>query len=67
MAPALRVEAFVVGFCVLALGVLWTLANLDILELLPTLRTWWPASLVVWGLAELANTYLSRSAKGPSR
>lgn len=67
MAPALRVEVFVIGFCVLALGVLWTLANLGLLELLPTLRTWWPASLVVWGLAELANTLLSRPGKAQPR
>lgn len=63
MGPALKVEAFVLGVCLLALGILWTLANLGALDLMPTLRTWWPLSLVVWGLAELANTYLTRLRK----
>jgi hypothetical protein len=54
--PGFRVETFVLGACLLALGVIWTLANLGLLELLPTLRTWWPASLVLWGAAELAQS-----------
>jgi hypothetical protein len=58
-----RVESFVAGFCLLAVGVLWTLANLGMLDLLGTLRTWWPASLVVWGAAELFNS----TALGPGR
>lgn len=56
--PGFRVEGFVLGVCLLALGVLWTLANLGQLELLGTLRRWWPASLVVWGAAELASSLL---------
>ena len=51
-----RVESFVLGVCLLALGVIWTLANLGQLELLPTLRTWWPTSLVLWGVAELVQS-----------
>jgi hypothetical protein len=35
-------------------GVLWTLSNLGRIDLLATLRTWWPLALVVWGLVELA-------------
>ena len=58
---AFRVESFVLGVFLLGLGVIWTLANLGQLELLPTLRTWWPMTLVVWGAAELAQ---SLSAKG---
>ena len=53
---AFKVESFVLGICLLALGVIWTLANLGQLELLPTLRTWWPTSLVLWGAAELAQS-----------
>lgn len=60
-----KVEAFVVGFCLLALGVFWTLANLGQLELLTTLRTWWPASLVVWGAAELVNSFVVRAKRQP--
>jgi hypothetical protein len=56
--PGFRVEGFVLGVCLLALGVLWTLANLGQLDLLPTLRTWWPVSLVIWGLAELLQSLL---------
>jgi len=58
--PGFRVEGFVLGVCLLALGVLWTLANLGHLDLLPTLRTWWPTSLVVWGTAELAQSLLAK-------
>lgn len=62
----LRVESLVVGLGLVALGVLWTLANLDRVDLLRTLRTWWPLSLVVWGALELVNTALVRSAQ-PTR
>jgi hypothetical protein len=27
---------------------------------LPTLRTYWPVSLIVWGVAEILNTLLSK-------
>ena len=58
--PVFKVEGFVLGVCLLALGVLWTMANLGMLDLLKTLRTWWPASLIVWGGAELVNSLLVR-------
>lgn len=61
--PGFRVEGFVLGVCLLALGVVWTLANLGQLELLRTLRTWWPASLVVWGAAELVHSLLFKRSK----
>jgi hypothetical protein len=48
-------ESFTVGVALVALGALWTAANLGHLEFLSTLRTWWPLSLVVWGGAELAS------------
>lgn len=57
MAPSFRPEAVVFGLCLLTLGLLWTLANLGRLELLPTLRTWWPLSLVVWGALELLRSF----------
>jgi hypothetical protein len=56
MGQSLRPEAVVFGFCLFSLGLLWTLANLGRLELLPTLRTWWPMSLVVWGALELVRS-----------
>ena len=60
-----KVESFVAGVCLLALGVFWTLANLGLLDLLGTLRTWWPASLVVWGAAELFNSIVLHPGKQP--
>ena len=38
----------IVGFGILALGLLWTLDNLDILESEPITR-WWPVLLIVIG------------------
>jgi hypothetical protein len=49
----MKIETLVVGVGLIALGVLWTLANLGRIELLSTLRTWWPAILVFWGVLEL--------------
>ena len=63
--PGFKVETFVFGVCLLALGICWTMANLGMLDLLKTLRTWWPASLVVWGVAELANTLGNASRRQP--
>lgn len=60
-----KVESFVLGCCLLALGSVWTAANLGMLDLLPTLRRWWPASLVLWGAAELVNTLVAGRSDGP--
>jgi len=54
MAGSFRPEGLVLGVILVAVGVLWTLSNLGRIELLTTLRTWWPLALVVWGLVELA-------------
>ncbi|MFN8095319.1 MAG: DUF5668 domain-containing protein [Vicinamibacteria bacterium] len=51
------------GVCLVALGVLWTLANLGRLEMLPVLRTWWPLSFVLWGVLELVELALRRSSR----
>jgi hypothetical protein len=58
LAIVLRPEGLAVGLCLVGLGVLWLLANLGALELLPTLRRFWPLSLVLWGALELLNTRL---------
>lgn len=58
MPPRFSVERFVLGVCLIALGTVWTLALLDLVDLLPTLRRWWPLTLVVWGAAELFNTFV---------
>lgn len=66
MIGSVRVEGLVLGLCLVALGVVWTLANLGRLDLLTTLRTWWPASLVVWGGLELAAALHRRAQDGRS-
>ena len=59
-------EGVTFGVCLVALGVLGTLANLGRLELLPVLRTWWPLSLVLWGALELVDLSARRSSRGRS-
>jgi hypothetical protein len=61
--PAFSPEGLTLGTCLVALGVLWTLSNLGRLELLPLLRTWWPLSLVLWGVLELADLTVRRSRR----
>jgi hypothetical protein len=56
-------EGLTLGIGLVALGVLWTLANLGRLELLPVLRTWWPASLLLWGVLELVELAVRRSRR----
>ena len=49
--------------CLIALGVIGTLANLGLVELLPTLRRFWPLSLILWGVLELRRCALVRAAR----
>lgn len=58
-------EETTLGLALVALGLLWTLANLGSIDLLPTLRTWWPLTLVVWGALELFNSLSARSERRP--
>lgn len=55
-----RPESLALGITLIALGVLGTLANLGRLDMLSTVRTWWPAVLVLWGALELARTLAAR-------
>jgi len=64
--PAFSPEGVTFGACLVALGVLGTLANLDRIELLPILRTYWPLSLVLWGVLELVALWGRRSTHGRS-
>lgn len=59
-------EGVTFGVSLVLLGVLGTLANLGKLELLPLLRTWWPLTLVLWGVLELADLWVRRSSSGRS-
>lgn len=62
MAQSYKPETLVVGVALIVLGILWTLANLGTLDLLGTLRRWWPAILVLWGCLELYRSYADRRA-----
>ena len=53
-------QSFTIGFCLLGLGVVWTLGTLGHVDAWSLLRTWWPTSLVVWGIAEIVATIQSR-------
>ena len=66
MARPFRSEGLVLGLLLVALGSLWMAANLGKLDLLSTLRTWWPAALVVWGAVDLLGVAVSRTDKGPA-
>lgn len=61
MARPFRPEGLVLGLLLVAVGSLWMAANLGRLDLVATLRTWWPASLVVWGLIELLAVVIERA------
>lgn len=63
--PAFSPEGLTFGASLVALGVIWTLANLGLLEALPVLRTWWPLSLVLWGILELLDFAVRRSSRRP--
>jgi hypothetical protein len=64
MGLAYRPERVTVGLAVTGLGVLWTLANLGWLDLLATLRRFWPLLLIAWGVLELAASLEARAAGG---
>jgi hypothetical protein len=63
----IRVESVVIGLGLIGLGVVLTLGNLERLDALHTLRTWWPLLLVVWGGLEIAGWGARRAALRRSR
>jgi hypothetical protein len=63
MARPFSPEPLVLGLALIAVGVVWTLANAGRLDLLGTLRAWWPLSLVAWGALELVAFALNRRAR----
>jgi hypothetical protein len=66
MSRGFRPEGIVFGLILIVLGVLWTLSNLGRLDMLETLRRWWPLALVLWGVLELA-AVAARRAEGGSK
>ena len=63
MARRFRPEPVVLGLSLIALGLAWVLANAGQLDLLATLRAWWPLTLVVWGALELVAFVANRDAR----
>jgi hypothetical protein len=53
MTRPFKPEVLVLGLALIAVGVAWLLGNAGRIDLLATLRTWWPMTLVVWGVLEL--------------
>ena len=49
----------IIGFGILALGILWTLDNLNVLESEPITR-WWPVILVVIGIVQLFDRHVGK-------
>ncbi len=60
----LKVESIVLGTCFIAVGLAWLLANFGQLDVLATLRRYWPVSLIYWGILELVNVRLVRARRG---
>jgi hypothetical protein len=63
MGRPFRPEPLVLGLALIGLGVAWMLANAGRLDLLATLRAWWPATLVVWGVLELVAFTINRPGR----
>lgn len=66
MARTFRPDGIALGLSLVAVGVAWTLANMGRVDLLRTLRTWWPLTLVFWGVLELIATAQYRRRLGRS-
>jgi hypothetical protein len=56
-------EALAFGLALIALGSVWLAADFGYVELVPTLRRWWPLTLVVWGSLELWSSLKARAAR----
>jgi len=67
MARPFRPELLVFALSLIAVGVAWLLGNAGRIDLLATLRAWWPLTLVVWGTLELVAFALGRDARRSSR
>ena len=67
MSVLFNLEALVAGIGLIALGVVWMLANLGYLDLLNTLHRWWPSILVLWGALALARALARRNTAGGQR
>jgi cell wall-active antibiotic response 4TMS protein YvqF len=64
MAPRFSPEKLVIGVSLVAVGVIGAMARSGSLDFLSVVHTWWPVTLVLWGIAELYNTLVERAARG---
>lgn len=60
-------EAFGFGCFLLGVGAVLLLANLGLIEALPTLRKIWPGFLVLWGVAEVLSARREDATGGERR
>jgi hypothetical protein len=60
MAARLRPEGLTLGLSLVGVGAVALLANLGRLDFLETMHTWWPLSLLVWGVFEVVASLLHR-------
>jgi LiaF transmembrane domain len=67
MSVLFNLEALVAGIALIALGVVWMMANLGHLDLLDTVHRWWPSILVLWGALALARSLARRNVQGGER
>jgi hypothetical protein len=67
MSVLFNLEALVLGVALIALGVVWMMANLGQVDLLGTVHRWWPSVLVFWGALSLARSMARRSLHGERR
>ena len=67
MAGSVDTERVVLGLGCIGVGGLWLLANLGWVDLLTTLRRFWPSLLVIWGGLELYNSAVqARRRRSPA-
>lgn len=67
MSVLFNLEALVLGIALIALGVVWMMANFGHVDLLDTVHRWWPSILVLWGALALARSLARRSLHGGRR
>jgi len=63
VAASLRPEGLTLGLVLVAVGALALLSNFGRVDFLETVRAWWPLSLLVWGVLELAAAVLQRERR----
>ena len=66
MARRFKPEAVVLGLTLIGVGLVWMMANAGLVDLLATLRAWWPMTLVVWGVLELVAVAVNGNARRSS-